>query len=418
MVSLWNSLASWLSGTPQPTMSKKIDDLEAAKPASMVMRGTGKKPAESAAAAAAQHGSRHLYNSYALGSSTHRVECVVYGKEINVPVFTAASDEALKQVSGKLRCEEDGGDIVAAESRKERLTDRGDFAIMLSSLITHDNFYGTVTNVHDRDAWRAKFDNGYAVVVEVALQIDDERWDPYKHYVRAQVNELAPLHNNTVLLGDRDAILLRCLSPALANVPLNSRRRRACPINQNASVLGWCHRCNEAPNSLTLFETCLSVHDLFKYTTEILSHSGTHGHVMHAEPTPRGDANGVSVDDDDDDDNDRDSYAVKNGTKSKHTPSEEARIEVSPNSTLARDLVLRNRAIYEPSSDNSTAGVVFVARHNWHAEVASTAQRVLVNLPLANLGRASIRIAARGDAAGAQISLRMRLIVKCMAIHE
>jgi hypothetical protein len=136
---------------------------------------------------------------------------------------------------------------------------------------------------------------------------------------------------------------------------------------------------------------------LIKYITEILSHTGTHGHIkgsLAVNKTPS------QLDD------------AERLTSSNATS---ARLEISPVSTLARDMCTRNDAMYLEADCKS----IYAAPDKWREEVTRTTRRFLCNLPLASLERAKISVSARHDGSQQVLrSIQFSLAVQCLGIRE
>ena len=365
---MWQTLLSYLSPSMQSGDTKKSDDkhvesggYQSPLPAVMMPRQTRRN-----------------------------IRFLCFAKQYSVALCLAATDEARKltRFIDDTVQSDDATQALRRQAEKERMYDANDCVVPLSALVSDENL--VVSNKSgEQGAWRAKFDNGYAVVVEVALLIDDVEWDPRTQYVRIHLTDIAPLQQSVSVLGDRNVVLARCIAPAQRNGA--QALRHQCPMNQNKLVDGWCHQCGARPNTITLYQTPLDDNDLVKYVTEIISHNGTHGHVVkHTVSAP-------NVDDDDE--------------RQRYDDS----LEINTVSTLAHDLCARNEANYQPGFDK--AGAVFVALGAWRSEVASASARVLFNLPLANMQTASLRICARASDAS-QRTLRVKLVVQCLGLKE
>lgn len=312
--------------------------------------------------------------------SAKSIGIVSYTREIAVPVCLATLGTS--QGSAALRYTDENYE----SQPQERLADKSDIVIKLADLITTQNFYIAGDNNDDSDEahrWQTKFDNGRAVVVEIAIKVIDQRWNPHRHYLRIETSELPALQYNTIVIGDRSSVL----SHAIARRTLPPHAAKSCGL---PGVAGWCHECSAGPNMVTVYQMPLVNGDLFKYATEILSSTGTHGHLRAAP--------GIQAD----------------GTESGDT-----RLELSPLSTIARDLCFQRRATHQiDTSDPGGRTNVFASNSDWAREVRAATDSVFVNVPYADLKHATIRIAARGDSSSVQETLQVRIAVQCVGLYE
>lgn len=255
--------------------------------------------------------------------------------------------------------------------QQERLVDKRDTRISLADCITKNN----LTN----GSGHARFDINVAIVVLVTLVITDPDWDPQVHYVRVSTDRVGSSQTSTLLIGNRDVILARSAEPASSA----KAKRQTCAFS-HSTIDGWCMSCGSRPRVFSLFHAPLDHDEIFKYATELLSATGTHGHIKHS----------------------------RTGTSDGNDS-----IEVAPESTLGQDLCHKGVAMFQAQSASSNS-TIFVAGAEWAKEVQDASNRILFSIPITDLSHASITIAVRGDQQSVRKTLSAELHVHCIGPSE
>jgi len=367
---IFTSLSGLISQQPAASTSshKRNDDhyeltpTKARPAASKMERGDVGQPVP---ASLTQRGVRLAYN--------------VYQKRLEVPVLPAVSDKSLKSATQRLRLDGPHTD--------ERGRDSRDLFVLLASVLCEENLklcqpldgepVGAVSFV-------CQLPSNYAAVLEVALV--DESGDS-DHYITVQTENLMPQHSCTHHLGNRNAVISRCAAHTKQSVQGSANCGRDCSLNSKPHINGWCTECGLQPNRVTLYQTMLDAGEVCKYMPEALSATGTHGHVLDAPQT-------------------RDNDTLLHN-----------RLELSTESTLARDLCQTHHAQFDRSSfADASTGSMYANESVWQEYVGSVRQTTLVNMPLADLDTANIHVAARGVcSSGEQAKVcNVTLLVQCV----
>ncbi len=355
-------------------------------------------PAQRAVRAATPIASRIKYKN------PFEAHSILYRKEYEVRVCRAIKNtgrngtggrQQQQSLSAALMCVDEGTDAVKLNSLRNQMrdVDERDLVIDFRSVINAAN----IVRLKDENKTEPTFyliDGGNrALVVEVALVIQDELWLSGQVFVRAHTSQIAPLQQSTHIFGDFEGVMLSFTGTS--EIPLKDNGEdgsalrdvagKHCKLNRAArSVDGWCLQCGLQPNMLTLYQSPLPDTDLVKYAEEICTPGGTHEHVQRV------------------------------------TDDLENSMEVRHASTIARDLHEKRgaSAVVVPAQSNDNDGAsedtLFVNRYAWCDEVALARHRVLKNLPLTDLTNAQIHIRARGTDNVADRTLRVIVAVQCI----
>jgi hypothetical protein len=275
------------------------------------------------------------------------------------------------------------------ETARELLADATDRRVRLNQLINDANRLDEHASDDPDNSDDERVER--RLLIELALVVVDADWDPAKTYVRVHMSNVSALCDTTVVFGDRQVALARSSAeqtrPASSSstaagqfkAPQPAQRvdGRACQLNSNAHVEGWCAGCGAQPTMTTLFQTPLSDEQLMRYATELCSELGTHEHAVL-----------------------RDTL-----------------LEVSDASSLARHLAMvgAEGVELEQTRDGDT-GVLFVKPDVWRRELLD-ARRVLDNLPLFDDKRALVELSARsgdGHVSTPPRSLDVVLAAQCL----
>jgi len=322
-----------------------------------------------------------------LGVRTWKPRYVLYRRELELASQPAVASKT--PTGGTLGQYLDAADANVAERR----IGKSDTHLALCDLICVENRLDEngvveVDGAATFDLAVRQIDTGKrALVVELALVVLDDNWQPDATYVSVQLEHIGPLQRTNTCIGDRDAVLARSAaasaSESSATAAAAASSGAKCRLSSDERVDGWCVRCGLRPNIVTLFQTPLGDRELVHYADEICAQAGTHGH------TTRLDDSALTI-------------------------------EVSEDSTLARDIRHRDASLavrerYGGTEAPLSTGVMFVGAEAWHDELTRQ-RRVLNNLPLVDLYGAKIRIAARhaGSASGAHGKLRVVLTAQCI----
>lgn len=341
---------------------------------------------------------------------TRQAHAVLFRKECEIRICPALADEALRTKSNVSPALSYTGGAQAPV--RERIFDQRDTEIDFHKLlhavhrVAGDNERQSNDNDDDYDRNVSRIDAGNrALVVEVALVVLDPTWLSGNVYLRIDLTDVAPGLQSTHIFGNQRRVLANYApvqQPAQQLSPLSTvhsaapesqsphRLGGACSLNHAAdTVLGWCTQCGLEPNTVTLYQAPLGDADLGHYYEEICAPSGTHQYVKRVGNPP-------------------------------------APLEVSSTSTIARDLSVKQSegavvqdivtgidphdTEQQQQRQSGGAGIVFVDQAAWNEEITTARRRVLVNLPLTDLARARIRIAARGTESEVNGTLKQVII--------
>lgn len=191
-----------------------------------------------------------------------------------------------------------------------------------------------------------------AIVVEVALVFVDEQSSAEASVLTATLDGVAP-HQSTEL---------RYRRPAAAAIG------GACGC---LAVGQWCSQCVNRPNLITLYQAPLNEEDLASFGEELCCARGTATHLTR----------GASV-------------------------GSHETLEFTYDSTLARDLYVCGAAT------DDGRGTLFVQSSDWLAAIDLVRNKLLANLPLADLSHAHLSLAM--ESKSVSDSVRIVIGVKCV----
>jgi hypothetical protein len=334
-----------------------------------------------------------------------------YERQVSLALRPAVKDGAIGKLAGatssSLRYTDSGSVDEQQQSSEdvcrssERLHDPKDVKLKLCELVQG----GQLTSVQPIDAgvsgastqFRAVLNSNCVVVLELALVINDAGWSPSNTYIVVEIDGVGGAHRCARhTLGDATRTLARCAAQAYNEyhrVDLKNGDEHAetvprlCAISRHRNISGWCQECGQRPNKLTLHQSVLDPTDVFRFMPEVISATGTHGHIVDAPHVTPSDRLGSR------------------------------RVQLSLDSTIAQDLCRDGRACHDTSSfADSSDGSIYVDAAEWNASVERVADSILVNIPLANLDTATIRLAARTDTqrAASGSKLHVTLIAQCV----
>ncbi len=305
---------------------------------------------------------------------------VMYRKEVEVRICPALRDPVVKNGAAP------HSQRLLADPHEVQSTERGqdarDTVLEFRSIISEMNL---VTDDQEQrlDNAPVLIDGGNRIVLlELALVVHDPLWAGGNVYLRAELDQVAPLQRSTHTIGDQAGIARRYSAASTSSQTGGSEgvAGASCPNNKlGATVAGWCMQCGLVPTATTLYQAPLSDDQVVHYSEEMLASLGTHEHITRV---------GVGQD----------------------------ALEVSSVSTLARDIydIHGGDSAVVAIAGSDVDETLFVNTDVWRRHVDSSRKLVLNNLPLTDLTAARLRLAARGTPECVERTIRVVLAAQCI----
>lgn len=315
---------------------------------------------------------------------------VMYRKEFDLRVCFAAREQPHKNGthSSRLLAEPTGSSGSASyyhQLAAERGADPHDIELEFRNIVSEANLVGEDDERRQTSA-PALIDGGNRIVLlELALVVHDPLWSSGNVFVRAELDQVAPMQRSTHTIGDQTGVLRRCATAAaLGDEGRETASGAACRNNKlGAAVAGWCAQCGLTPTAVTLYQAPLSDDQVVHYSEEMLSPLGTHAHTTRIDPRQQ-------------------------------------TLEVQSSSTLARDIAELHSADESAIAigGSEADGTLFVSADVWRKHTETARTLVLNNLPLTDLSSARIRLAARGTAGCADRTIRVVVAAQCIEFGQ
>jgi len=325
-------------------------------------------------------------------NAPRRPRSVLYRREMTLNCALANDEhkDTASTRSSLTRALADDDDDNAAAARERSWSSKIDEQISLADLVHSSNRLGR-ESLHASDdsvgsGGVVVGDDDHVMLVELAIVVLDEQWDPEHMYLLVEAERVGPLQRTQMCIGNRDAVLrTTSTSNALDFERRDRLRGRLCALSSEARVDGWCKRCGLQPSMVTIYQSPLGDKDLLHYAAELCSQTGTHGNVARFD-------------------------------------AERNVLEIAGESTLLDDIRQSEPASVVDECYNDgvgeayESGVAFVDADVWQRELAAR-RYVLNNLPLVNPAEAKIRVAARiapSVHGAAEKTLRLVLTAQCI----